>query len=83
MHIMCSYISFWFLFCFDFSKVTVKVSFYVSFSCLYLILCAFCDAFAGEEMQTQRPSAAIAVMVFRISSRDTIFFCFMRRNLFQ
>ena len=26
---------------------------------------------------------AIAVMVFRISSRDTIFFCFMRRNLFQ
>ena len=84
MHIMCTYISVWFLFCFDFSsKGTV----------LRFILCKlfvsifnfvhFCDASAGEEMQTRRPSAGIAVMAFCISSRDTIFFCFMRRNLFQ
>ena len=68
-------LTFLFGFCFasTFLKVPYFVSFYVSFSCLHFILCAFCDASAGEEMQTRRPSAAIAVMVVRISSRDTIF----------
>ena len=64
---------FGFCFALSFLKVPYFVSFYLSFSCLYLILCAFCGASAGEEMQTRRPSAAIAVMIFRISSRDTIF----------
>ena len=68
-------LTFLFGFCFTltFLKVPYIVLFYVSFSCLYLIFCPFCDASAGEEMQTRRPAAAIAVMVFRISSRDTIF----------
>ena len=76
MHIMCTYVSFCVCFALTFLKVPYFVSFYVSFWCLYIILCAFCDASAGEEMQTRRPSAVIAVMVFRISSRDTIFFLF-------
>ena len=59
--IMCTYV-FFFGFCFalTFLKVPYFVSFYVSFSCLNLILSAFCDASASEEMQTRRPSAAIS-----------------------